>query len=282
MTGRDMIETSALSHSYGEAGHRKAAAAIKDVSVKILEGEVVAIVGQNGAGKTTLAKHFNGLLRPTTGKVFVDGTDSAGRTVAELSRTVGYVFQDPDRMIFLNTVEDELRFGPRNLSVPPEETESRMNEVAEQLELKEFFGSPPFLLSRAAKRRLATASVLAMDPRVLVMDEPSSGQDRARTDRLMAYIERLNSERKLTVILITHDMRLVAEHAQRVLVMSGGELIYDGAPRELFPDEATLRRSGLEPPQITQMTIAMPDRFAKPCLSVDEAANELTRSLVPR
>jgi energy-coupling factor transporter ATP-binding protein EcfA2 len=271
-----IIETRGLTHSY--SGSLWGSPAIRDISIEIREGEVLALVGQNGAGKTTLAKHFNGLLRPTKGEVYFEGTETRGMTVALLSRKVGYVFQDPDRMLFLNTVEEELSFGPKNLSMSPAEVDLAVEEVASELDLKELFGMSPFLLGRAAKRRLATASVLAMRPRVLVMDEPSVGQDRVHADRLMAYVERLNRSRGLTVVFITHDMRLVAEHAGRALVLSRGELIFDGAPRELFSDEATLRRAGLEPPQITQLTIRMPEHFSRPSLSVDEALGSFSRN----
>jgi energy-coupling factor transport system ATP-binding protein len=224
-----------------------------------------------------LARHFNGLLKPTSGEVFVRGVATNGRTVSQLSMSVGYVFQDPERMMFLDTVEQELKFGPVNIGVAPEEIAARVEEVVTQLDLKEYLASSPFQLGKAAKRRLAIGSVLTMKPRMIVMDEPSVGQDCFRTDRLMTYLQRLNREEGLTIAVITHDMRLVAEYSERALVLSGGELIFDGTPRALFSEREVLERAGLEPPQITQLSLSMPRFFPTPSLSVTEAAEQIAR-----
>jgi energy-coupling factor transport system ATP-binding protein len=277
MTRREkLIETRALSHSY-PSRLGEPVVAIKNINLEIFEGEFLSLIGQNGAGKTTLAKHFNGLLKPTSGEICVEGAATSGRTVAQLSTTVGYVFQDPERMMFLDTVEQELKFGPTNMDVPPEEIQSRMEEVVARLDLKEHLASSPFQLSKAAKRRLAIGSVLTMKPKMIVMDEPSVGQDRFRTDKLMSYLQKLNLEEGLTIAVITHDMRLVAEYSERALVLSGGELIFDGKARALFSDGAVLERAGLEPPQITQLTLSMPGAFSSPSLSVIEAAEQIGR-----
>jgi energy-coupling factor transporter ATP-binding protein EcfA2 len=274
ITGKKLVETQALNYSYSSSG-RELIIAIKDVSLTVVEGEFLSIIGQNGAGKTTLAKHFNGLLKPTGGKVYVDGIETAGRTVAQLAKVVGYVFQDPDRMLFLNTVEEELKFGPTNLGLSRDEVTTRMDEVAVNLDLKEYYGLSPFQLGKSAKRRLAIASVLTMKPRMIVIDEPSVGQDRSRTDLLMGYLQRLNREEGIAIAVITHDMRLVAEYTDRVLVLSAGELLFDGRARVLFKENPILERAGLEPPQITQLSISMPNLFPEPTLSVGEAARRL-------
>jgi energy-coupling factor transporter ATP-binding protein EcfA2 len=275
-SGRKLVETQALNHSY-RLSARKSITAIKGVNLEVLEGDFVSLIGQNGAGKTTLAKHFNGLLKPTAGKVYVDGVDTSERTVAQLSTIVGYVFQDPDRMIFLNTVEEELRFGPTNLGVGSDEVATRVEEVADHLDLREYYGLSPFLLRKSAKRRLAIASVLAMKPRMIVIDEPSVGQDRLHTDRLMRYLQSLNREEGVAIAVITHDMRLVAEYTERVLVLSAGELIFDGGARSLFKEDSLMERASLEPPQITQLSLSRPDLFPEPALSVGEAARQVAK-----
>lgn len=275
-SGRRLIETQALEHAY-RVGARESIIAIRGVDLEILEGEFLSLIGQNGAGKTTLAKHFNGLLKPTAGKVYVDGVDTSDRSVAQLSTSVGYVFQDADRMIFLNTVEEELRFGPSNLGVGGDEVARRVEEVASHLGLREHYGLSPFLLGKSAKRRLAIASVLTMKPRMIVIDEPSVGQDRLHTDRLMSYLQRLNREEGIAIAVITHDMRLVAEYTDRVLVLSAGDLIFDGRARTLFKESSILERAGLEPPQITQLSLGLPGVFPEPALSVEEAAREIAK-----
>jgi energy-coupling factor transport system ATP-binding protein len=276
-SGKKLIETQALEHSY-RLSARASTTAIKGINLEVLEGEFLSLIGQNGAGKTTLAKHFNGLLKPTFGKVYVDGADTSQMTVAQLSTSVGYVFQDPDRMIFLNTVEEELRFGPSNLGLGDDEVATRAEEVASHLDLREYYGLSPFLLGKSAKRRLAIASVLAMKPRMIVIDEPSVGQDRSQTDRLMSYLQRLNREEGIAITVITHDMRLVAEYTDRVLVLSAGELIFDGDARMLFKERSLLGRASLEPPQITRLSLALPDVFPEPALSVGEAARQIAKA----
>jgi energy-coupling factor transporter ATP-binding protein EcfA2 len=274
--GGKLVEVKELVHSY-RLSARESKTAIRGINLEIHEGEFLSLIGQNGAGKTTLAKHFNGLLKPTAGKVYVNGVDTFDRTVAQLSTSVGYVFQDPDRMIFLDTVEEELRFGPSNLGVSGGEVTARVEEVASHLDLADHYRLSPFLLGKAAKRRLSIASVLTMKPRMIVIDEPSVGQDRLHTDRLMGYLQRLNREEGIAVAVITHDMRLVAEYTERVLVLSAGELIFDGGARTLFKEGSLLERASLEPPQITQLSLLMPGVFPEPALSVEEAARQVAK-----
>ncbi len=252
--------------------------AVKDASLQVTSGEVVAIIGQNGAGKTTLVKHFNGLLKPTRGQVFVNGEDTKEKTVAQLSRIVGYVFQNPDNMIFLNTVREELQFGPRNLGISSDEIEKGIKYILTEFELEEYSNHSPYILSNALKRRLTVASVLAMEPKILVLDEPTMGQDRLMANKLMRYVMRLNGDEGLTVVLITHDMRVVAEFCPRAVVVANGLLLYDGPSRELFLRDDLLKRAFLEPPQITELSLRMRESFGKPILSVEEMVEEV-RSL---
>lgn len=248
--------------------------AVRDANLRVRRGEVVGIIGQNGAGKTTFVKHFNGLLRPTRGNVLINHNEAKQMTVAQLSRNVGFVFQNPDNMIFLDSVREEMRFGPRNLGMPPDETEKQVERVLVEFGLAGYGDESPYILSQALKRRLTVASVLSMKPKILVLDEPTIGQDRLMANKLMRYIIDLNLKEGLTVVLITHDMRIVAEFCPRAVVMANGEIVYDGATRELFTKDDVLGRAFLEPPQVTELSLRLSQHFNRPVLSVEELVSE--------
>ncbi len=224
--------------------------ALRGVNLDVYEGEMLAIVGGNGCGKTTFAKTLNGLLRPSSGVVTVDGRDASAMTVAELARIVGYAFQNPDHQLFSSTVEDEVRFGPRNLGYPEPQVASMVEKAIDAMGLDAIRSLPPLSLRLGDRRRVSIASVIAMDPKVLILDEPTSGLDAAETRTLMESVSRLNEEGR-TIVLITHDMRLVAEHAQRVVVMAGGRVLLDSDVSGAFSDLSLLRQSNLEPPPAT-------------------------------
>lgn len=243
--------------------------ALNGVSVQIGEGEFVAIIGQNGAGKTTLVKHFNGLLKPTSGRCVVAGEDTKERKVTELARLVGYVFQNPDHQIFSDTIEKEIEFGPKNLGLEKDEIERRIKEAAEAVGLSDCLDQHPLTLSKGDRQRLAIASVIAMKPKVIVIDEPTTGQDYEGGRRIMSLVTSLHSSGH-SLILISHNMELVAEYAHRVIVMCGGEILLDGSPAEVFGEPDVLARTFLEPPQITRIaqrleipeTVFSPGRLA--------------------
>lgn len=243
--------------------------ALRGVNLSIRAGEFVGVIGQNGSGKTTLVKHFNGLLKPTRGVLKVLGVDTRTQGVAKLAKLAGYVFQNPDHQIFCNTVREEIAFGPRNTGMPPSEIESSVRHVMELLDLQELENRHPFRLSRGQRQRLAIASILAMRPRILILDEPTGGQDRQQVGRLIATLTRLNAEGH-TIVLVTHDLELLAECTDRALVMFQGEILLDGTPRDVFREVETLRRTALAPPQITRWSLAigLPHLF----LTVAEAA----------
>lgn len=261
--GREEIfKISDLHHSYPNGAH-----ALRGVDLNIQTGEFIGLVGQNGSGKTTLVKHLNGLLRPSRGSVRFEGTDCHRLEAAEMARRVGYVFQNPDYQIFLHTVHDELAFGPRNLKLPEEEVRGR---VARALEFMDLLGTEtqhPQTLSRGQRQRLAIASVLAMEPEVIVLDEPTGGQDRLQARRLMDLLKDLNG-RGHTILLITHDLELAAEFCDRLLVMGGGRLLLDGAPGEVFRHEEVLRSARLRVPDIYQLSSGLD--WESPALSVEE------------
>lgn len=251
--------------------------ALRGITLAIDKGEYLAIVGGNGSGKTTLAKHLNGLLRPTGGKVLTMGTDSSARTVAELARVVGYVFQNPDHQLFCRTVGDEVSFGPANLGVAESEAKRRADHVMDVMGLSEVRDRPPLSLTLGYRRKVSIASVLAMDPQVLVLDEPTTGLDAREADELMVIIRRLNDEGK-TIVLITHEMKLVAEHANRIVIMSDGRVVLDSDARGAFSDLEVLRQSRLLPPPVTQLAHRLSEiGVSKDILTPQELVFELTR-----
>jgi cobalt transport protein ATP-binding subunit len=238
--------------------------ALQGISLDIEEGDFVAIVGQNGSGKTTLARHFNGLLKPCSGRVVVDGRDTRGFQVKELARSVGYVFQNPDHQIFCATTREEIAFGPRNLGLRGRELEERVEEALSRFGLLGYADAPPAVLGFGIRRKIGIASVYAMRPRVLVLDEPTAGLDWRSVMELMETIQALNREGH-TIVLITHDMRLVCEFAHRTIVLAEGRLLAYDETRAVFRDAPVLRAAHIEPPQITRLAI----RLAHPCIPTD-------------
>ncbi len=249
--------------------------ALDGLSVEITAGSVVAVVGQNGAGKTTLAKLLNGLLRPALGSVIVDGLDTAKHPVQVLARHVGFVFQHPNHQLFARTVGDELAFGPRNLGCTTDEVAERVAEAVDEYGLADLLDRHPYRLSFPLRKLVSIASVVTMCPRVLVLDEPTTGQDHQTGDMIARRIQALR-ESGTTVVCVTHDMPLVAAVADRVLVLAAGRLVADGTPRAVFSDRASMAAAHLVPPQIARLSLEMPGRVGRPAaLSVAELASEL-------
>jgi energy-coupling factor transport system ATP-binding protein len=223
--------------------------ALDGVDLHVDAGERVALVGQNGSGKTTLVRHLNGLLRPTEGRVLVDGTDAAGLTVAQLAARVGLVFQDPDRQVFAGSVAAEVEFGPRNLGRSGAALRSAVADALAATGLEGEERTNPYDLGQSRRKLLALASVLAMRTPVLVLDEPTTGQDVRGAELVRAVVDAASSEGR-TVIAISHDMRFVAEAFSRVVVMRAGRIILDGTPEAVFAADSwpALRSTYLEPP----------------------------------
>lgn len=226
--------------------------ALRGVSLRIGRGETIAIVGENGAGKTTLAKHLNGLLKPTSGLVSVDGIDTRGRTVASLASLVGFVFQNPDDQLFQNQVFKEVAFGPRNLGYPADRIRELVKWAVAQVEIEDLVLRHPYDLGLAQRKLVAIASAVAMDTPYVILDEPTTGQDYPGTQKLGRLVERLASSGK-TVISITHDMEFASEHFARVIVLAGGQVIMDGVPQEVFSRPRELERASVEPPQVARL-----------------------------
>lgn len=264
-----MIEIEGLWYRYSN-GH----AALRDVNMRVARGEFVALIGQNGAGKSTLVKHLNGLHRPTRGRVLIDGIDTRRASTWQLARKVGHVFQNPDHQIFNESVWEEVCYGPRNLGY----SKARVAEAAEHalqavglLALKE---RHPYSLSKGQRQWLAIASVLSMEPEILVIDEPTTGQDRTQCARIMELVCGLHLQGR-TILMVTHDMRIVAEHARRVVLMKDGQILLDGSPREVLSDFERLRETRVTPPQVTRVGAAL--GLPRPVLTEAEAYEELVR-----
>lgn len=271
--GEPVIEVEDVSYRYPDGTE-----ALRGVSLTIREGEFVAVLGQNGSGKTTLMKHFNGLLRPSAGRVRVAGRDTARASIDELARVVGYIFQDPTSQIFKMKVRDELAFGPATLGLPADEVTRRVERAAEQLGIAHLLDQNPFFLSKGEQQRVAVAAVMAMEPRVLVLDEPTTGQDYRRSREILELCVELNRQ-GTTVVMITHDMKLAARYARRVVVLREGEVLADGPTREVFAREDVLTASYLKPPQVTTLCrrLGLPHTV----LTVDEALAALRPLLLP-
>lgn len=234
-----------LVHVYREGSVR----ALDGIDLRIGAGERVALIGQNGSGKTTLVRHLNGLLRPTAGRVMVDGQDASSMTVAQLASRVGLVFQDPDRQVFAGSVRAEVEFGPRNLGRSGAELHDAVAAALDATGLTGDEATNPYDLGMARRKLLALASVLAMRTPVLVLDEPTTGQDARGVERVRTVVKDAATDGR-TVVAISHDMRFVAETFERVVVLRAGTIILDGSPDEVFAPSSweALRSTYLEPP----------------------------------
>ncbi|MGV9169833.1 MAG: energy-coupling factor transporter ATPase, partial [Promethearchaeia archaeon] len=246
--------------------------ALKGVSLEIFEGEFTAILGQNGSGKTTLVKHFNGLLEPGEGTVYVRGVDTKEIPTYELVTDVGYVFQNPDQQLFSRSVAEELEFGLKNIGMKKEERKKRVEETAARMNIENLLEERPYSLSKGDRQRVVITSILALDPSVIIVDEPTTGQDPRRRREIMDLMKELYREGK-TIVVITHDMALAAEYAERCVVMHDGKILLDGTPEEIFIQTDKLEITHLSPPAITQLFLKLSEDFEVPpdILTIDQA-----------
>jgi energy-coupling factor transport system ATP-binding protein len=258
--GKKIIEVKDLEYIY--PGNIKA---LDTISMEIREGEFLAIIGQNGSGKTTLVKHFNGLLKPSRGEVKVADEDTKGKQVWELGKIVGYVFQNPDHQIFADTVEEEVAFGPRNFGISRENLSLFVENALKEVGLEGYERCDPFSLTKGERQRVAIASTLAARPRILILDEPTTGLDYREQKFIMELLENLNRKGH-TIIIITHSLWVVAEYAKRVLVLHRGKILLDDQTRKVFSQEEKLARSFLVLPEIIRLS----NRLGRTLLSLDE------------
>ena len=253
--------------------------ALKGLSLTIQDGEFVAIMGQNGAGKTTLVKHFNGLLKPTKGKVLVDNVETTKVSVATLARNVGFVFQNPDHQLFSENVEEEVAFGLKNFGFEQSVIENRVTWALNLLGLTQYRKTSPFMLSGGERKRVALASVLSWDPKILILDEPTIGQDYQQKEKLRQFILQMRTQRK-TIVIVTHDVEFVAECNPRVVLMREGKIIADGEARDILTNPAVLTQASIVPPQIAQIFLQLSDvRFPKNVIDMYDAREKLIKLL---
>ena len=259
--------------------------ALKDVSLEIPQGQFVGVIGHTGSGKSTLIQHFNGLMRPTSGTVFYDEEDiwQEGYSLRRLRSHVGLVFQYPEHQLFEADVLSDVCFGPKNQGLSQEEALERARTALMQVGLKEkYYASSPFELSGGQKRRVAIAGVLAMEPDVLILDEPTAGLDPKGRDEILDQIAYLHQERKISVVLVSHSMEDIARYVERIIVMNQGEKLFDGVPKEVFSHYKELEAIGLAAPQITYIMHALKEKGLEADISaitVEEARNSILKAL---
>lgn len=281
-----MIETKNLSFIYREedmeSGEIKEEKVLKDINIEIEKGSFTAVLGHNGSGKSTLAKHFNAILLPSGGKVYVKGMDTADENnIFNIRQSAGMVFQNPDNQMVAALVEDEVAFAPENLGVEPKEIRRRVDECLEIVNMTKYAQSSPSKLSGGQKQRVAIASVLAMNPEILILDEPTAMLDPKGRSEVIKTIKMLNEEKDIAVVLITHYMDEAAQ-ADRTVVIDDGEIVLDGTPKEVFKNVEKLKSLGLDVPQVTELAYElrkMGIEISDDVLTVDECFDEIIRIL---
>lgn len=260
--------------------------ALADINLEIEEGEFVGIIGHTGSGKSTLVQHFNGLLKPTAGKVTVDGIELGAKSVRmkEIRQKVGLVFQYPEHQLFEETVYEDIAFGPKNLGLPPHQVIKRVKRAMEMvgLEYERYKDASPFILSGGEKRRAAIAGVLAMGPKYLVLDEPTAGLDPRGRDEILERIDRLYHREGITVILVSHSMDDVARLARRLIVINQGKIFYSAETRQVFTAYRELQQMGLDIPTVTKLLIRLKEKgwpIRTDLFTIEEARAEIVKTV---
>ena len=279
------IKIENLTHIYmpGTPFEKKA---LDNINIDIQDGEFVALIGHTGSGKSTLIQHINGLLKPTTGKIIIDGTDITLKSskLSDVRKKVGLVFQYPEYQIFEETVEKDIAYGPTNLKLGQEDINARVRRAMEMvgLDYQAFAKKSPFEISGGQKRRVAIAGVVAMEPKVLILDEPTAGLDPKGRDDILSQIVKFQKEYNMTIILVSHSMEDVAKVAGRILVMNNAKCILDGSPTRIFREVDTLESIGLAVPQITYLARELRKKgfdISQDIFTVDQAKKEILNCL---
>jgi energy-coupling factor transport system ATP-binding protein len=268
MNSERLIEVKDLVYEYPD-GTR----ALRNINLDIFAGQFIALIGQNGSGKTTFAKCLNGLLKPSEGYVKINDLDTREKgTTKKIVTKVGYVFQNPDHQLFNNTIYKEIAYGPQNLGLNEKDINERVEEAAQVCGVEEsLLKEHPFFLTKGLRQRVAIASILAMRPRTIIVDEPTTGQDMRQSMEVMNFLRDLWEKEGHTVIIITHEMPIVAQYAQRTVVLGKGQVLMDGPTRDVFSEPELLARTFVKPPQITQLAQSLSSYgIEKGILSVDE------------
>ena len=255
--------------------------ALKNINMEIRDGEFIGIIGHTGSGKSTLVQHFNGLMKATSGAIYYNGENiyAEGYSMKNLRSKVGLVFQYPEHQLFEVDVLTDVCFGPKNLGLSKEEAEKRARKALQMVGLKEkYYKQSPFEMSGGQKRRVAIAGVLAMEPEVLILDEPTAGLDPKGRDEILEQLKRIHEERHITIILVSHSMEDVAKYVGRIIVMNQGEAMYDGTPKEVFSHYKELEEVGLAAPQVTYIMNALAEKgfgVSVDATTIQEAAEEI-------
>lgn len=288
MLERPIIEIENLSHTYMK-GTPMEHVALKGANLYVEEGECIAIIGHTGSGKSTLIQHFNGLMRPESGKVIIDGEDLSKKKVdlKTLRQKVGLVFQNPEDQIFEKIIGDDIAYGPFKLGLPLKEVRERVKWAMDVvgLDFEEMKDRQTFALSGGQKRKVALAGILALKPKILVLDEPTAGLDPRSRKELLEKIKRLNKEEKLTVVFVSHNMEEVAMLADRVYVMAGGTDVLSGTPKEIFTDKEKLQLHQIGTPETVQILYRLTDlgyQVNTDAFSIIEASDEIMKVLTGR
>ncbi|MGQ4892215.1 MAG: ABC transporter ATP-binding protein [Candidatus Njordarchaeia archaeon] len=254
--------------------------ALKNINLTIYKGDFIGIIGQNGSGKSTLVKNIIGLLKPTKGKIYFHGEDTSKYSVGQLARRIGLVLQNPDYQLFTISAEKEIEFGLKNIGVPEDEIEERITEALRLVGLEDKRDKYPFALSFGDRRKLSVATVIAMKPEIILLDEPTTAQDYRGRYMIADLAKEIHEKLGTTIVMITHDMNLVARYAKRIIVMADAEIIADGPTRKVFQMKDILKRAFLKPPQITRFAQQLADIGVNPeVLSVDEMLQTLAPSM---
>ena len=258
--------------------------ALKNINLEIHDGEFIGLIGHTGSGKSTLVQHFNGLMKATSGTIYYNGENiyAEGYSMKQLRSNVGLVFQYPEHQLFEVDVLTDVCFGPKNLGLPEEEVEARAKKALQMVGLKEkYYKQSPFELSGGQKRRVAIAGVLAMEPKLLILDEPTAGLDPKGRDEILDQIKRIHEENHITIILVSHSMEDVAKYVGRIIVMNQGEAMYDGTPKEVFSHYKELEKVGLAAPQVTYIMNALAEKgfdVSTGATTIEEATEEIFRA----
>jgi len=257
---------------------------LRGISLEIRPGEVVGLMGENGAGKTTLVKHINGLLKPERGAVYVDGVDTRSTSTASLARRVGFVFQNADHQLFADSLEEEVAFALRNLGFPPQEIQERVDRYLSLFDLDRYRGQSPFLLSGGERKRLAIASVLCVDPSILILDEPTQAQDAHQKRKLLSLIHSFRHPDRI-LLLVTHDVEFAVQAVDRVILLSQGRILADGTPRQVLGNPQLLLQARLLPPQLTQLAHQLAQQvpeFPTDLIALDEVVSAVNQLFTGR
>lgn len=270
-----------LSHQYSDG-----TIALNDISLSFERGDRIALLGTNGSGKTTLLNHLNGILKPTSGKIYFEDKplEYNAKALLELRRRVGFVFQDPNDQLFAPTVKQDVAFGPLNLGQSPEQVKKVVGEALEIVGMSEFKEKPPHFLSLGQKKRVALAGVLAMQPEVIIMDEPTSNLDPRATSDILHLLLQLNKEKGITLLQATNDVDMVPLFANKLYILNKGKLVSEGSPKDIFSDTEMIRKVNLRSPRLTHLfeVLKREDNLpigAQMPLTIGEARKEILRLL---